>query len=699
MEEVRRVKSLDQIPKPCEYFDLIGGTSTGGIIAILLGRLSMTVDDCIRAYKKVAQQAFTPKRTTILPASPSGSFSATQLESVIKQTIREYCIDPQCVAQRKQGKQTINTCSHEEMHFRDRSCTKTVVLAITKDNVDAPPTLFTTYDTSTSLHGCTIWQVARATSAATTFFKPIHVGRDDIEFIDAGFGYNNPCEVLIAEAEKQFPDRKQMQILSIGTGLGDICAINSKRRSILKALTKMATTSKKVASRLDRKYSDRGIYYRFDVDRGLEDVTLSDWDKTSNISAHTRNYLEENERIIKKFVEAFTGAVPVESGLRVTQESGRTGRRVVHHIPFKKNKHFVERTDAIDTLRRLLFTQPETQQVALVGLGGIGKTQVALHLAHWVKDNYSEYSVLWVPALSMASFEQACTELVKQLNIQRRENEDTKELVRQHLSLKSAGSWLLIIDNIDDIDLFDGPRQRRDGIFDYLPESDGGRILFTTRSQEVAVAAAGSAIVRLREMAQEEAIGFLKKSLISKDQLQDDKVVAKLLGKLNYIPLAIAQAAAYMNVNQIPITEYLGLLEKKDKDAIEALSTKLRDRTHYHDSQSAVMTTWMISFDQIREKSITAARLLSFIAHLEPKAIPQSLLPKLETEQQMTYAIGIMRNYGFLDRRADNETFDMHSLMNFHLTSGRIARSGSGISRMHLDFSDQKKDLVTPIVG
>ncbi len=74
-----------------------------------------------------------------------------------------------------------------------------------KEDADGPPTLFKTYDTSASLDNCAIWQVARATSAATTFFKPIKAGRDEIEFVDAGFGYNNPCEILIEEAQRQFP--------------------------------------------------------------------------------------------------------------------------------------------------------------------------------------------------------------------------------------------------------------------------------------------------------------------------------------------------------------------------------------------------------------------------------------------------------------------------------------------------------------
>jgi len=140
MEKVRDIKRLDRIPRPCEYFDLIGGTSTGGyrypayltstdqvcrIIAIMLGRLRMTVDECIRAYKKVAQQAFTLKRTSILPARPTGAFSAKALEAAVKQTIMEFCVESQCVARRSRGELTAEACPHSEIGFPDGSCTKT----------------------------------------------------------------------------------------------------------------------------------------------------------------------------------------------------------------------------------------------------------------------------------------------------------------------------------------------------------------------------------------------------------------------------------------------------------------------------------------------------------------------------------------------------------------------------------------------
>jgi hypothetical protein len=191
-----------------------------------------------------------------------------------------------------------------------------VVLAITKDNIDAPPTLFKTYDQSAAFDGATLWQVARATSAATTFFKSIKVGRDEIEFIDAGFGYNNPCSILIQEAQREFPDRGKMRILSIGTGLGEVVTIKNRRLSIINALKRMATSSKKVAADVDHRYGGNGEYYRFNVDQGLQDITLSDWEKASKISAHTRNYLAENERVIKQLIGEITCHSQVSSASR-----------------------------------------------------------------------------------------------------------------------------------------------------------------------------------------------------------------------------------------------------------------------------------------------------------------------------------------------------------------------------------------------
>lgn len=143
--------------------------------------------------------------------------------------------------------------------------------------------------------------MACATSAALTFFPSISCGQQDIEFIDAGFGHNNPGEVLFSEAEDIFRNEKCDCFLSIGTGLNGVVTIKDSRLSILNALKQMATNSEAVHRRLAKRLPE-DMYFRFDVIRGLDDITLSDWEKSSRISAHTTNYLSETyvERAINR---------------------------------------------------------------------------------------------------------------------------------------------------------------------------------------------------------------------------------------------------------------------------------------------------------------------------------------------------------------------------------------------------------------
>jgi len=219
-----RIKDRSGSPttlRPCEYFDLIGGTSTGGIIAIMLGPLRMTVVECIRSYKDMAARAFTPvakERSSSrspwnlwrcltsciphLPARPTGAFSGVELAEAVKEIVARH-----------------HRTGNPEALFADTSCCKTTVLAVTKENVAALPTKFRTYNIGNDLEECKIWEVARATSAATTFFPSIFCGRDSIEYIDAGFGHNNPTEVLLSEARDEFPGLIIDCVLSIGTGL------------------------------------------------------------------------------------------------------------------------------------------------------------------------------------------------------------------------------------------------------------------------------------------------------------------------------------------------------------------------------------------------------------------------------------------------------------------------------------------------
>ena len=341
--------------------------------------------------------------------------------------------------------------------------------------------------------------------------------------------------------------------------------------------------------------------------------------------------------------------------------------RPSYHIPFLRNRRFVGRDTPLQALTQKLLVTRDCQKVALVGLGGVGKSQVALEFAYTVKATRSYLSIFWVSALSAESFEQACIEIARNLRISQAigDREDVKELVRRHLSTDRAGQWLMIVDNADDMDVMYGSdREESVGVADYLPESEDGLIVFTTRSQEAAVALASGDVIELVEMSREEAVTFLEKSLIRKDLLYNEAIATELLKELTYLPLAIAQAAAYLNTNKIiSVAEYLGLLRNTEQDMISIMSHEFRDSTRYKGSKNAVATTWLVSFDQIRKYDPIAADLLSFMSYIEMKAIPRSILPAVQPEARMMSAMGILSGYAFVVRRGDEEMYDLHRLV------------------------------------
>jgi hypothetical protein len=332
-----------------------------------------------------------------------------------------------------------------------------------------------------------------------------------------------------------------------------------------------------------------------------------------------------------------------------------------------KNHQFVGRSAELDELKRKLLIDKDCQNIALVGLGGIGKTQVALQFANYVKQQYVDYSIFWVPALSLETFEQVYEEIASALGIRqsRESTKDVKKLVQHRLSGKSAGSWLMIVDNADDMDLLHGTEQS-DGLLKFLPKSDDGLTVFTSRHFEIAQSVARGDIVELKKMEREEAIQLLKRSLGRIGPSEDDTAIADLVSELEYLPLAITQAAAYIGAKRSSPGKYLRLLKSTEENTVMVLSTEFRDNMRYENSAklaNAIAKTWAINFDQIRSHDIVAADLLVFISCIEWKAIPYSILPRLEPEARIEGAIRTLCSYSFLARREDENIYNMHRLV------------------------------------
>lgn len=175
-------------------------------------------------------------------------------------------------------------------------------------------------------------------------------------------------------------------------------------------------------------------------------------------------------------------------------------------------------------------------------------------------------------------------------------------------------------------------------------------------------------VVKLQEMDRAESLEMLRRSLLREEGLLDDELVVKdLLQELTHLPLAIAQAAAYLNNNGLSISDYLKLMRRTERDMISLMDSGFRDSSTGSDSEKAIATTWLVSFEQIRHSDPNAAVLLVFMSHIEPKAIPHSMLPALRYEADMVSAIGTLYAYAYISKRGpsqvESQVYDMHRLV------------------------------------
>lgn len=148
---------------------------------------------------------------------------------------------------------------------------------------------------------CTIWQAARATSAAATFFDPIQIGRQI--FVDGATGMNNPVEQVFEEALSIWPDAIQNSriqcLVSIGTGIPDLKKFGDNLKQVAETLKKISTETEKTEERFYKTHEFLGLknkYFRFNVDKGLTDVGIDDDDKIAEIECSAEEYLR-NPRV------------------------------------------------------------------------------------------------------------------------------------------------------------------------------------------------------------------------------------------------------------------------------------------------------------------------------------------------------------------------------------------------------------------
>ncbi|KXN83116.1 Calcium-independent phospholipase A2-gamma [Leucoagaricus sp. SymC.cos] len=252
----------DPHARPCEYFDMMAGTSTGGLIAIMLGRLRMTVDQCIEAYESLASKIFAEsiQHQVYDMANTGARYSASALESAIKEIVKKYTGD-------------------EDALMRDTSenpC-KVFVAAVRADDIsNHVATHLRTYtnpNVEKSFADYKIWEAARATSAAPTYFPRIKLG--DYEYVDGGLGFNNPVLLLMGEARLYYGFAREFGfLLTFGTGMSPDVSLPPEGKNIFENIKETAgvmeatweiSSDSEQANQIAAMLVKSGHYYRFNV--------------------------------------------------------------------------------------------------------------------------------------------------------------------------------------------------------------------------------------------------------------------------------------------------------------------------------------------------------------------------------------------------------------------------------------------------
>lgn len=348
-------------------------------------------------------------------------------------------------------------------------------------------------------------------------------------------------------------------------------------------------------------------------------------------------------------------------------------------VPFERNTRFQGREDTVRQLadQVLSMDHNKARKAAVSGLGGMGKTQVALELAYTIRQRDPTRSIFWVPSTSVEAVEQAFRSLARVLGLPDDGSDDVKSTVKIHLTSGRAGPWLLIIDNADDSDMW-LTSGTSPALKSFLPTTGQGFILFTSRNRALVSRLAGPNVIQLPEMDDATAVALLKDSLIQNDLIDDEMSTAALVNRLCGLPLALIQASSFINENFISLNAYLNLLDQQEESVIELLSEHFEDEYRYPDTENPVSATWLISFHSIQKTNALAARYLTFIACIDYKDIPLSLLPEADTQLEKEKALGMLRAYSFISQQAKSEFATMHRLV--HLATRNWLRKEDALS-------------------
>ncbi|KAK1452187.1 hypothetical protein CMEL01_06761 [Colletotrichum melonis] len=619
------------------------------LIAIMLGRMGMSTEEAINAYESFAKDVFRKKNRRRW-------WNRTYKEETLVKIIQDN------VTKKKLAKTTMLDDTRERgLAF---------VCAATYDAYEAY--LFRTYKGSSNCaHNVEIWEAARATSAAPTFFHPIsiEVEAERDQYVDGAVTCNNPARLVLSEAESYFGPRRTLGfLLSLGTGLkvsdkkvnvipqgqlvdrpvvarqGSGALFSRGTIKILKHAKASLTDSEPEHQALEQRFQKTHYaYWRLNLDRGAADIKLNEYKKMGLLRAATERYLQDIEvsTNIDKIVsmlhkkEGVDLSLDAALGHAVSDAASKQALQQEVQINSIASPQFTGRLDILNKMERHFYERPSgsspRRHLRIWGMGGIGKTQIALKFRDLYGSRFDR--VFWINAATKDSIFESFRLLTAKIFDEEAGKPNIKR-VQNWLAQNQTEEWLLVFDNNDTID-----------VSNYLPPGNTGNILFTSRRKDMSPILDANQTIPVDIMDAEDAVTlFLRASQRqqAKSEDDDDENYGKaIVHELGYLPLAIDQAGSFVYIQECSFKDYLNNFQRRRKDILG--DPPLYPGVFEHNP--AVYGTFELSYDALKMQSVgkgrkgqaalNALRILNIFCFYHNENITTYILSRAATNKQM----------------------------------------------------------------
>ncbi|QRV95420.1 kinesin light chain [Ceratobasidium sp. AG-Ba] len=574
----------------------------------MIGLLGMDIDAAISAYSQLIEHVFSDKK--MLTTSGSGTYKASKLEEELKKIVRDATGDE-------------NTRMMESV--RDTNKCQVMVFAMSEHNLTASaPRIFRSYTgPNNEMPNCPIWQAIRASMAHPALFKSIVINDGAVgeTLVGGDVGCSNPTRHVLGEVSAMHSDQYVSSIVCIGAGHArtiEIPRSNPLHRTIptnvLIAMKNVATDSEKVAQEMEAQFQGTNAYWRLSVDQGMQGVRASQWQRMNEVVAHTRAYTHKPDvtDCLQKVAQAMVNRNAVVGVKYITGKALEVPLQQlagVKRCPAPSPTFTGYERHVSQVIGCIVGPRNERRVCVIHGLGGAGKTQVALKSIEQTIDKWAD--IVYVDATSRETAENT----LKGFAIAKRAGETYQDAIRW--LEQSSQPWLLVFDNADDPGL---------ALPELIPKVAIGSVLVTTRLRTLGQLGQGPGCeCQLNRMNREEAIELLvRRARLKLEELSQEENDAAngLVEDLGYLALAIVHSGAYISCRNMSIKSYRNQCREQMKSMLERYSKLPANIEEYG---KTVYTTWLMSFERL---SLRAKEILWMLAYLHHDMIKEEIFKR-----------------------------------------------------------------------